>query len=344
MHLSLSILALASSASALVARSTSSDNSFENLVVFGDSYSDNGRLVYYVAHNASNPPAGELPPQSKVTASGGLTWNQYVQRSIPGLGLYGYASSGAACSNELVPRYLKSINNTFPSVIDNEVPWFKADLAAGNNTLFKNRTAENTVYSLWIGTNDLGSSGFLNDEQVAGTNLTSYVECIWSVFDALYASGGRRFVLLNVAPLHLTPMYRPVSQGGEKKSVTNDTEYSSKMMEYSTSVNTMFDYGMPYQALVKKRWSGSTVTIFNTHQLLTDIYNNPSAYLTAPVNATGWYHHCTSAGCTTPANTTLDNFMFYDDLHPSNKTDSIIAANFIQAVNGTSKYGTTYKS
>ncbi|CAK7267149.1 hypothetical protein SEPCBS57363_002448 [Sporothrix epigloea] len=347
MRLGTTILAMASTASALATnncRRAAAANTFENLVSFGDSYTDDGRLAYYVAHKANGPPAGVLPPQSSVTSSGGLTWAQLVQRGVPGLGLYDYASSGAVCSNEIVSRYLSSINNSYPSVIDNEVPWFKADLAAGNLTLYKNRTAENTVYSLWIGTNDLGSGGFLTEKQVAGANLTTYVECIWSVFDAIYATGGRRFVLLNVAPLHLAPLYRPSSQGGEKKSVTNETEYASKMMEYSTSVNTMFDYGVPFHALVKKRWSGSTVTIFNTHQLLTDIYNNPSAYLTAPANSTGWYHHCAGSVCTNVANTTLDNFMFYDDLHPSTKTDSIIAENFIKVVNGTSKYGTTYKS
>lgn len=46
------------------------------------------------------------------------------------------------------------------------------------------------------------------------TNITSYIDCIWAVFDTIYAAGGRRFVLLNTAPLQLAPLYAPQSVGG----------------------------------------------------------------------------------------------------------------------------------
>lgn len=46
------------------------------------------------------------------------------------------------------------------------------------------------------------------------TNITSYIDCIWTVFDTIYATGGRRFVLLNTAPLQLAPLYTPQSVGG----------------------------------------------------------------------------------------------------------------------------------
>ncbi|CAK7197411.1 hypothetical protein SEUCBS139899_000057 [Sporothrix eucalyptigena] len=341
------------SSAAAASTASSAPRLFDNLVTFGDSYSDDGRLNYYGAHNGSAPPAGTLQTQTTVTASGGLTWGQLVQQSVPGLAFFDYAVSGAVCSNEITARWFSLINRPFPSVLEDEIPSFQADIA-GNHSLYQNRTVDNTVYTLWIGTNDLGSGAILNDAQTAGTNITTYVDCIWSVLDAIYAAGGRRIVLFNLAPLQLTPMYRPQSDGGAgdnqywgNKTAYNETEYASKILEYTTITNTVFEYGLPYWALVRRRWLGASVSLFNTHQLLTDIYNNPSAYLTAPANATGYYHHCqatNSLNCTTVTNTTIDNFMFYDELHPSPKTDSVIAETFLDVVAGVSPYGTTYKS
>ncbi|CAK7220223.1 hypothetical protein SBRCBS47491_004115 [Sporothrix bragantina] len=354
MRISTAILAAAGSVSASAnAAAPSSGRLFDNLVTFGDSYSDDGRLNYYIGHNGSAPPPGTLQTQSTVTASGGLTWGQLVQQAVPGLAFFDYAVSGAVCSNELTARYFSLINKPFPSVMDDEVPSFQADVA-GNHSLYQNRSADNTVYALWIGTNDLGFGGFLTDAQTAGANLTSFTDCIWQVLDAIHAAGGRRIVLFNQAPLQLTPMYRPQSAGGAgdnqywaNKTLYNETEYANKIMEYTTSVNTIFDYGVPYWTLVRRRWLGASVAIFNTHQLLTDVYNNPAAYLAAPANSTGYYHHCdpkNTSNCANVANTAIDNFMFYDELHPSPKTDSIIAETFLDVVAGVSPYGTTYKS
>jgi hypothetical protein len=57
------------------------------------------------------------------------------------------------------------------------------------------------------GSNDIGVYAFLTNSQVPGKVLTDYTNCIYSALDAIYASGGRYFVLLNVAPLYLGPLY-----------------------------------------------------------------------------------------------------------------------------------------
>jgi len=57
------------------------------------------------------------------------------------------------------------------------------------------------------GTNDLGSGSFLTDSTFAGTTIVNYTRCVFEVFDAIYAAGGRNFVLMNNAPLQLSPEY-----------------------------------------------------------------------------------------------------------------------------------------
>lgn len=150
---------------------------FQNLVTFGDSYTDNGRLAYYINNNGTPPPAGTLQQQSNVTATGGYAWGQLVEQSA-GVAYFDYAISGATCSNKIISRYFPTIRKPFPSVVDDELPSFLADVEA--KTLYLNRTAENTVYALWIGTNDLGPNGFLTDSQAPGVSHLSCIQHIRS--------------------------------------------------------------------------------------------------------------------------------------------------------------------
>jgi phospholipase/lecithinase/hemolysin len=295
----------------------------DNLVLFGDSYTDEGRLGYFINHKGSGPATGTVLPESNSTASGGKVWGRFVAE-MTGAALFDYAVSGATCSNEIISRYFSPINAPFPSVIDYEIPAFKAD--TGVKTLYKDRQAENTVYALWIGTNDLGFGAFLSDSQAPGTTISSFVDCVWEVFDSIYATGGRHFVLLNEAPLERAPMYAAPTNGGsfdnqywQNKTSYNMTEYQYKMLEYTTDVNTMFEYGVPFQVMIKKRWPGASFAIFDVHKLIMDIINTPSKYLSAPANVTGFYHHCVPTNNSQCVNSkeAASSFLWFDELHPS---------------------------
>lgn len=208
--------------------------------------------------------------------------------------------SGAVCSNKIIYRYFDAINGPFPSVIDYEVPAFKADLkyASKLNTPFlRNVTPQNSVYTLWVGTNDLGEGGFLRERQMKGKTIADYIDCVWSMFDEIYSTGGRRFVLFTQAPLEISPLYAAIQNGGAgdnngfwtNKTAYDTLEYESKIREYTTAVNTIYDYGVPFQLLVKKRWPGASFIIFDTHQIIQDIHDKPEKYLEAPANVNGYY-------------------------------------------------------
>ncbi|KAI1735020.1 carbohydrate esterase family 16 protein [Xylaria scruposa] len=327
----------------------------KNLVVFGDSYSDEGRLQYFQSTGGVPPPPGTLIPTSNSTPGGGYSWPHYVSQAL-GATTYNYAVSGAVCSNEIVYRYLDDIKGPFPSVIDYEVPAFKADVkyASANpkSTFLRNRTADNTVYVLWDGGNDLGVGGFLLDKQLPGKIITDYIECLWSAFDGLYSTGGRRFALWTQGPFDKSPLYTAIQHGGSgnvnywpNKTAYNTPEYEEKILEFVTTVNTVYDYGVPFQLLVKKRWPGASFIMLDAHQILLDIYNSPQKYLTAPANVTGFYHTCpdpnSSNGCVNSPHP-LSSFLWYDSLHPSERADEIIAGEFVKALEGNSSYATYY--
>ena len=133
-----------------------------------------------------------------------------------GAKLYNYAVSGAVCDNNIIYRFIDF--GPYPDVVY-EVDAFIADVKYINqsthtNTLYTNRLPDNTVYSMWIGTNDLGVDAFLTDSSLHETTIPDYVDCIFDRFDEIYREGARYFVLMNTAPLQLTPLYGMPGAGG----------------------------------------------------------------------------------------------------------------------------------
>ncbi|KAJ9607563.1 hypothetical protein H2200_007641 [Cladophialophora chaetospira] len=342
---------------------------FSSLITFGDSYTDESRLGWFINHNGSAPEAGTLLPESASTAGGGRTWPRYVVQYTgatkqgkwtPQLTLYNYAVSGAVCSNNITPRFFPLIDAPFPAVLEYEVPAFVADLPATkvNSTpavpLYSPKPdAQDAVYALWIGTNDLGVWAFLTDSQIAGKVLADYTSCVYNVFDKLYKQGARHFVLMNTAPLDLAPLYANDSYHGVGNNQywpmkpTNHTEIAYTMRQYTTSVNNIFKYQTPYEVKVANRYPGAHFAVFDTHSLMMDIYMNPSTYLNGTGVAKGgesvwgYENHCNvnQTTCVKQSNgTNADGYFWYDELHPSEQTDRNIASEFVKVLNGTSKY------
>lgn len=157
-------------------------------------------------------------------------------------------------------------------------------------------------------------------------------------------------MLLNNAPLQLAPLYAAQSNGGagdnpywqnKTSGGYNQTEYQYKMLEYTQLNSRLFEYGVAYETLAKARWPGATFDILDVNSLLSNMYHNPSQYLESPANATGYYYHCeanNSSICTTSSQP-LDTFLWFDPLHPSNKTHTMIAREFVNLIAGNSSYG-----
>lgn len=298
---------------------------FRDHISFGDSYSS------------------ERVPNDTDTPGGGRTWDRFVA-DYSGANLHNFAVSGAICTDAYWPSYSTSRSRQ----IQDQLP---AWLSSAEST---HLSADTTVYSNWIGTNDLGVDGFLIGGENDGTNITTFIECNWQVWDTVYANGGRYFVILNEAPLQFTPMYAAVDEGGievthywRNKTDYNTHEMSRHMMEYTLLVNQAFAYGLPYQLLIANRWPGATVVLYDVHQLLTDIHDSPTAYLDSPANATGSWQNCPTSDREKCENSpeAKSTFQWYDELHPSERTDEWVARGFVDIVlHGNSSYATYWKS
>lgn len=327
----------------------------KSLVTFGDSYTDESRLAYFIGHNGAAPPTGTITgsadlPVTNATASGGYVWDRYVtwylsQQQKRSVNLYDYAVSGAVCSNNITPRFFELIHAPFPDIEGYEIPAFYADYQAKALDVDPSTTA----YAMWIGTNDLGIGALLDDSQVPGKTVADYLDCVYSSIDKVFAKpiSARYFVLFNIAPLDLVPMYQLANQSmaSPQEGYNNITEIHYRMQEQVRLVNEVYDYRTQVYAQLTKRWPGMHLALFDVHDLLTDIYYNPTQYLngTAPANVTGYNNHCNipdNTICYKAAKTRsdYDSFEWYDPLHPSEQTDRVIAKEFVSVIEGRSKY------
>ena len=150
------LLVSASMFNGLVAGAAYSKNKFfpkiNDIVSFGDSYTDESRLGYFIGSKGVPPPVGWVAPPSNTTASGGKSWPRIVSDST-GIELHNYAVSGAVCSNRLTPKYCDGClpsDIPFPSVTEYEVPAFIADLK--HNARKPLLSLKNTIFTIWIGT------------------------------------------------------------------------------------------------------------------------------------------------------------------------------------------------
>ncbi|OOQ83027.1 putative GDSL-like lipase/acylhydrolase [Penicillium brasilianum] len=310
---------------------TSKSKQVSAVVIFGDSYTDEGLTQYRPGSN------GEVGEPGTVLSTGGRVWPEYVNQ-YSGVKIYDYARSGAVCDSIFSPTSRNGVKQ-------NQIPSFLADNEYVNSTgqrVLDNPSAE-TVYAIWIGTNDLGNGVFFTDSQPKGFPLTKYTDCVFEQLDRLYDIGARSFVVMNIAPLDLTPQYALPENGGVTNSRywkdksqfnSNLTQISETMREYSILVNAVYNYQIPYELKVADRYAKSQFALFDVHSLMSDIWNRPSVYLngTVPLNVTGYAAGCSTSVCTSKSS--WDSYMWYDELHPSEQTDRIIAREFVEVLKG----------
>lgn len=167
-----------------------------------------------------------------------------------------------------------------------------------------------------------------------------------------------------MVPLNEVILYAPNSYPNRYfNEARNTTEWSVFMRELVLSGNALSRAML--QALVPEV-PGAHIGIFDSHGLFQDMHDNPAAYLngTAPLNVTGAAVSCVftegggSSVCTTAQGTDRDSFLWwvpsrcgdllsddrcrYDELHPSEQADRIVAREIAQVARGETNKWTTW--
>jgi hypothetical protein len=121
---------------------------------FGDSYTATGFSATGNQPSASNIIGNPTYPGNSQCGNGLATWVVYAANSLDATlsRLYNYAVSGATIDNSIVAPYSTSI----PSVSD-QVKTFLNNHAPGKQ-YYPGWSSSGTLFSVWIGINDIGSS------------------------------------------------------------------------------------------------------------------------------------------------------------------------------------------
>ncbi|CEL60891.1 hypothetical protein RSOLAG1IB_04130 [Rhizoctonia solani AG-1 IB] len=297
----------------------------KNLVTFGDSYTD----------NTMNGDAGYRWPDHVAFMSNGT------------VNVYDFAHSGATCSGKLTPRIFKP-------VLEAQVPEYFANVTAkatpgnprqnttyiiGKNGSYVPLASKDTMYSIWIGTNDVGVGTLLTDP-LPDVSIVNTTECVFDWVEELYNKGARNFLIQNMTPMWLLPMYAPDGY---------DTKYWNwphNQTEWSIFIAELVRAGNELQALRTKyiapgRFPGARFGIFDSHRLFKDMYYNPQDYLVGPTyNVNGVIQACkypygnNTLVCETEPPAVRDSYLWWNELHPSEQAHKVVARHVLNSLGG----------
>ena len=159
----------------------------KNLVTFGDSYTDAVRPTHPSSYLSvfSTKLTICITSQSQ-TGDGGIAWPTYAA-NYGNFTLFPFAKAGATCSNNLTFA-------PFLSVAEGQIPSYISQKNDGSIKV----PPEETIHTLWIGTNDLGANNIMSGQQRPGVTVVDTTTCAVTWAKTLYDNGARNFLFQNV--------------------------------------------------------------------------------------------------------------------------------------------------
>ncbi|APA08891.1 hypothetical protein SS1G_02708 [Sclerotinia sclerotiorum 1980 UF-70] len=265
------------------------------LFSFGDSYSQTGFEITGTKPSAANPIGNPAFPGW--TTDNGINWiGHLVETYNSSLILsYNLAYGGAVVDASIVtpyePTVLTFVNQT-AEFIDNLSP-------APTDVTW---TADNSLFALWFGVNDIGNSYWLSNE-------TDVISAIFDSYFAhakiLYDAGARNFLFLNCPPIDRSPMM--LAYGNSVTSLE-----ANVISAYNTELKARV-------AAFESANTGLTTYVFDTQAPFNTALDAPTAY--GATNAT-----CFDADGTT--------CLWFNNLHPGQAIQKLVAEGIAKQLSG----------
>ncbi|PBK90474.1 hypothetical protein ARMGADRAFT_1032489 [Armillaria gallica] len=215
----------------------------------GDSYTQTGFTTTGTRPAVGNPLGN--PPYPGWTSSGGQNWVDYVT-AVDNTSLvltYNLAYGGATISADLVAPF----DPTVLSLTD-QVNQFLSSYASKPSTTPWN--SADTLFSVWIGINDIGNSYYLGGTSSTRREATGLI--------SLSDVGARNFLFLNVPPVDRSPLMLAQSTWSQETEKSVIEGFNSKLTARAASL--------------KANHSDVTTWIWDSNAAFTAILDNPTAY------------------------------------------------------------------
>ena len=267
---------------------------FQNVVIFGDSYSDTGNL--YKLSRGTWP----VPPYYHGRYCNGPNWVDQLKGSwldqLKGFGVKSYAYGGATTDNNFVNGTGK-----FGTIL---VPGVRQQVGTYlNDCRLHKINFERTLYILWAGGNDFTDKPTLSPAAIVASLMNSVKD--------LLAAGAKHILVFNALPAQSVP----VTQGLASPAV----------LTYLTGLfNTALTADL---ATIQQNNSQASLNIFDVNSLVSKIVASNSSYF-ANTTTNCW----NSVNATTIIRLCKDpqKYVFIDVQHFTNSVVKLIADPVVQ--------------
>ncbi|TCD69386.1 hypothetical protein EIP91_007733 [Steccherinum ochraceum] len=230
---------------------------------FGDSYTQTGFLPNETAPAVGNPLGN--PPYPGYTAVGGTNWID-VDTIVYNKSLiltWNYAYGGATIDAKLVTPYEPTVLS-----LTDQVNQFLT--GAASKPASAPWTSSNSLFSFWIGINDIGNSYYQSGDRDAfsDTLLDAYFALIQKIVSVSHLSmsavGGRNFLFINVPPVDRSPLMLGQATSAQTLEKSVITGFNTKLASRAAAFKTAN--------------AGVQTWVFDSNAAFTTVLNDPQAY------------------------------------------------------------------
>ncbi|KZT36934.1 hypothetical protein SISSUDRAFT_988434 [Sistotremastrum suecicum HHB10207 ss-3] len=222
---------------------------------FGDSYSQTGFNITTGPLPSIGNPLGN-PPYPGYTAVGGVNYVDLVtvQYNKSLVLNYNFAYGGATIDASLVTPY----EPTVLSLTDQVNEYLNSIATKPASTPW---TSANTLFSVWIGINDIGNSYYNGQGSAFNTIL---INAYFALVQKLYNSGARNFLFINVPPIDRSPLMLAQPAASQAQEKTAIADFNSQL------VNAIASFSADN--------TGVTTWLWDSNAAFTTVLNSPTTY------------------------------------------------------------------
>ncbi|KAG6866381.1 hypothetical protein C0993_007542, partial [Termitomyces sp. T159_Od127] len=204
----------------------------------GDSYTQTGFDPTLTLPAVGNPLGNPIYPG--YTSSGGQNWVDYVTTEFNNslLFTYNYAYGGATIDATLVAPFAPTVLS-----LTDQVNQFLS--GAGTKPAATPWTSADSLFSIWIGINDIGNSYYLGGDRDANV-------------------GARNFLFVNVPPVDRSPLMTPQGITATSLEASVIAGFNAKLLQYAADF--------------KANNTGVTNYFYDSNAQFSIILDNPTAY------------------------------------------------------------------
>ncbi|EGG08545.1 family 16 carbohydrate esterase [Melampsora larici-populina 98AG31] len=299
---------------------------FSSLVVFGDSYSDNG-------HNASDPFRNPIYA-GLGNASTGILWPNLLRKKLSAdteVQLYDYAYNGAHANEKLT-----DLGQHIPDT-RTQKSYYISDLASGKVS----HKGQEVLYVLWVGINPLDAIWIdaCDPDRNNGTgaqypsdppflNATTRVqrqieEVYYQIADLRNATAANDFLIVGVPNITIAPLQRGFARDWAKcdtKKGENVLKLLGLLIEqYNSGLISKFS-----QIQSNNDAIGGFMKVYDVSKIWNSVIQSPQKYGIENVSDVCYNNN-------TPCSD-IDKYFFWDYLHPTPTVEKIIAQDMFEFI------------